>query len=200
MEYLSGIPSELPPREIRNLFHYRFNVFIEHLQWDVVAGYGSLDLKIERDQFDTDETIYVVAKNSQQSIVGCARLLPTTKPYLLRDVFPELLNGMAAPDSSDVWELSRFTSFDLDNVPATTGQFSAESTVALLHKTMLVAQSYGAKKLVSVSPIAVERLLRRESFASMRLGPPIRSCGQLLIACLIDIEQSLYNQNQKEAS
>ena len=188
MEYISGPPEELTPNEITRLYNYRYDVFIDHLQWEVVEGYGSIDLRIEKDQFDTDETIYVVAKDVQNHIVGCARLLPTTKPYLLKDVFPELLNGLEAPESDDVWELSRFTSFDLNNVPQSITQFSAESTVQLLRKTMEVAKEYGANKLISVSPLAVERLLRREKFSAMRLGPPVRAFGQPLIACLINIE------------
>ncbi|MCG9576088.1 GNAT family N-acetyltransferase [Vibrio tubiashii] len=189
MIYISGASSELQSSEVLDLYNYRYDVFIEHLEWDIVTGFGSTELRIEKDQFDTDETIYVVAKDSQKQIVGCARLLPTTEPYLLKDVFPELLNGMEAPCTSDVWELSRFTSFDRnkpEDLQSPT-QFSAETTVQLLKKTLEVARSYGAKKLITVSPVAVERLLRRENFSATRLGPPVRSAGHLLISCIIDV-------------
>lgn len=188
MHYVTGMSCDLPQKEINQLYSYRYDVFIKYLKWEVVAGYGSTDLCLEKDQFDTEDTIYVLAKDANNQIVGCARILPTTKPYLLKDVFPELLNGLEAPESSEVWELSRFTSFDLNSVPQSITQFSAESTVELLKKTMEVAKSYGAKKLISVSPLAVERLLRRENFTSMRLGPPVKAGGQSLIACLITIE------------
>ncbi len=41
-------------------------------------------------------------------MLGSWRLLPTTGPYMLRDVFPQLLHGVAAPAAADTWEISRF--------------------------------------------------------------------------------------------
>ncbi|WP_418113562.1 acyl-homoserine-lactone synthase [Vibrio scophthalmi] len=187
MHYITGTALELNEATKLALYNYRYEVFIDNLKWDVIEGYGSDIERLEKDQFDTDETLYVIARE-QESVVGCARLLPTSQPYLLKDVFPELLNGMQAPECDDVWELSRFTSFDCENKwQQTSTQFSAESTVILLRKTLEVAKSQGARALVSVSPLAVERLLRRENFSSRRLGPPIRVGGQLLIACWIDV-------------
>jgi N-acyl-L-homoserine lactone synthetase len=188
MRYISGISRELPHQDIIQLYQYRYDVFIEHLNWDIVEGFGCASSRLEQDEFDTDDTIYVVAKDASDEIVGCARLLPTTKPYLLKDVFPELLNGFAAPNSSDIWELSRFTSFDLNNAPLSSTQFSSPATADLLHQAVEIAKQQGAKKLVSVSPLGVERLLRRLGFNSTRLGPPVRSHGQSLIACLIDLQ------------
>src|SRR5215469_16040477 len=89
------------------LAHYRHRIFVEQLGWKL----PSADEGFERDQYDRDDTVYVVAHDDSGSICGCARLLPTTRPYLLQELFPFLLaDGVAPPESPLVWELSRFAS------------------------------------------------------------------------------------------
>ncbi len=75
----------------------------------------------------------MVAQNDTGEIIGTARLLPTTQPYLLGEVFPQLMNGLPVPACEDVWELSRFAAVDI-NSPATSlhGQFSSAVAVDLL--------------------------------------------------------------------
>ncbi|NLS12977.1 GNAT family N-acetyltransferase [Vibrio sp. SM6] len=188
MDYFSGTAAQLSTTQLAELFHYRYDVFINHLEWDVVPGFGSTSDKIEKDQYDSEDTLYVVAKE-QDDIVGCARLLPTTEPYLLQEVFPELLNGQAAPQHSDIWELSRFTSFNpaLQSPNIAPNQFSNESTVELLKATLDIAKRHGAKKLITVSPVAVERLLRKAQFSARRVAPPVRSGRFLLVSLVIDV-------------
>ena len=57
--------------------------------------------------FDDCDPVYIVCEN-QGEVLGSWRLLPTTGPYMLKDVFPELLYGQQAPQAPDVWEISRF--------------------------------------------------------------------------------------------
>src|SRR3978361_835920 len=77
---------------------YRYKVFVEHLGWDLpIAQVGS-----ERDQFDHPDTLYVMVKDADNRICGCARLLPTTGDYLLGTVFPHLMGNQPMPSSADV--------------------------------------------------------------------------------------------------
>jgi len=108
MEFLAGSSNEIPDNVRSELFHYRYKVFVEQLGWDLDTPHDR-----EKDQFDHHDTLYVIARDIHKQVVGCARLLPTTSSYLLEEVFPQLLNGMPAPKSPEIWELSRFTSFDL---------------------------------------------------------------------------------------
>lgn len=62
---------------------YRHKVFVELLGWQLSTHDG-----LEQDQFDGPDTIYLFAQDEYGNIGGCARLLPTTQPYLLKDVFP----------------------------------------------------------------------------------------------------------------
>lgn len=184
MDIISGIKNSLPEGMYSELSIYRHEVFVEMLGWELNAPTG-----YEQDQFDRSDTIYVVARGNDDRIVGCARLLPTTKPYLLGEVFPELLNGLSPPNSPDIWELSRFAAVDARN-STNTGrvQYPSSGTLCLLRSAIQTAASLGAKRLISVSPIGMERLLRNSGFSSHRAGPPMIVDGHPIFACWIDID------------
>lgn len=186
MQITYGEKTTLPFGLYDDLSSYRHEVFVELLGWDLDTPEG-----IEQDQFDQQDTVYVVARTDEGNINGCARLLPTTKPYLLGEVFPELLNGRAPPSSPEVWELSRFAAVDVSVAPTSTrGQLSSPIAVGLLKNALQTAASYGAKHIITVSPIGIERLLRHAGFRAHRAGPPMVIGGHPLFACWIDIELS----------
>ncbi len=108
-------------------------------------------------------------------------------PEMLEEVFPELLNGLNPPKSPDVWEISRFTTLDLNGGSLEkNGQFSSNVAIDLLKNTIECARKHGAKRIISVSPIGVERLLRKAGFRAHRAGPPVIVDGHALFACWID--------------
>lgn len=186
MNVLSGPSSAFPDHFIQQVANYRHRVFIELLGWQM-PNREALDLEL--DQFDRDDTVYVVAHDAQRRINGCARLLPTTRPYLLGEVFPQLLNGLPPPCTPEVWELSRFAAVDFNGHSAVgRGQFSSDITLALLHEAVACAAGYGAKRLITVSPVGVERLLRKTGLRSHRAGPPMVIDGHPLFACWIEID------------
>lgn len=187
MNFVSGTKEKFPLGLYSELSAYRHEVFIDMLGWQLDTPIG-----IEQDQFDRPDTIYVVARNDQRQITGCARLLPTTKPYLLGEVFPQLLNGLTLPCSVDIWELSRFAAVDVKNeTAANRGQLSSPIAVDLLRTAIQTAASFGAKRLITVSPIGIERLLRRAGFRAHRAGPPMVLDGHPLYACWIEIDLNM---------
>lgn len=107
MRVLFGDRETLKPVAVSNLGRYRYKVFVERLKWHLPCEAGH-----EFDQFDRSDTKHLIALGQGEDIVGCARLLPTTRPYLLESVFPALLNGQPPPSSPEVWELSRFAAVD----------------------------------------------------------------------------------------
>lgn len=182
MEFRAGTVQEFERDYFDTLSKYRHQVFVEMLGWELQCQHG-----IETDQFDRDDTVYVVAHDTDDNIIGLGRLLPTTRPYLLGEVFPELLNGQTPPSSPDVWELSRFAAVDFNGtISPTQGQFSSEIAVELLHKTIEVARSHGAAELITVSPLGIERLLRRAGFKAHRAGPPTMYGRHAIFANVID--------------
>lgn len=182
MHVMSGDPKGLPAGVCSKVARYRHQVFVEQLGWELETRDGA-----ELDQFDRPDTVYVVAQDDEGRINGCARLLPTTRSYLLGEVFPQLLNGLPPPCSADIWELSRFAAVDLNSPVPAQGQFSSPITIKLLQESIACAAAHGAKRLISVSPIGVERLLGRYGFHAHRAGPPMVVDGHPIFACWIEI-------------
>lgn len=184
MRIVSGAQESLPKGVYEELATYRHLVFVELLGWQLDSQHGA-----EQDQFDRADTIYIVAKNGDGRLAGCARLLPTTAPYLLGEVFPQLLGGQEPPSSPKIWELSRFAAVDLDSQSGPVQRhLSSPIAVRLLQEAIHCAKARGANRLITVSPIGVERLLRRSGFRAKRAGPSMVLRGQSLSSLWIDCQ------------
>ncbi|RJG07418.1 GNAT family N-acetyltransferase [Noviherbaspirillum cavernae] len=181
MQTIFGKFSALSPGLETALAEYRHKIFIERLGWSLPVENG-----LERDQFDHRDTIYVVARETDGAICGCARLLPTTEPYLLSEVFPHLLGGAPAPRAHDVWELSRFAAASTNPDSAID---PARNTYSLLAAAVKTAAEQGAKRLITVSPLGIERLLHRMGVHAHRAGPPMLAEGKPIFACWIEIDE-----------
>lgn len=107
MNIIAGFQNNFSEGLYTKFKSYRYRVFVEYLGWELNCPNNE-----ELDQFDKVDTAYVVAQDRESNIIGCARLLPTTQPYLLGEIFPQLLNGMPIPCSPEIWELSRFSAVD----------------------------------------------------------------------------------------
>jgi acyl homoserine lactone synthase len=183
MQTISSNSEEFTPEFEVAVAAYRHKIFIERLGWQLPVRDG-----LERDQFDRSDTIYVVARSDRGDICGCARLLPTTAPYLLGEVFPQLMNGLPAPSARDVWELSRFAAVEVE-ANLTTPQDAAKMSKALLAAAVAIAAEHGAARLITVSPLGVERLLNRFGVNAHRAGPPVYVDGKPIYACWIEIDE-----------
>ncbi len=185
MKIIAGTRAALANDMMIGLARLRYRVFVEMLGWDLPCRDGQ-----ELDQFDRQDTLYVVARRGDE-LVGTARLLPTHRPYLLRELFPQLMPGTVLPDDPAVWELSRFTAVDAGQAPARGAhrQFSSPGAVQLLHAVLKLAARHRVQRLITVSPPGVERLLRRAGFLARRAGPPQVIGGQPVLACWIEVPQ-----------
>jgi N-acyl-L-homoserine lactone synthetase len=184
MQIVAGRANELHVGALFDMAHFRYRIFVERLGWRLQT-HGRLEL----DQFDRPDTVYVIARDREGNVVGVARLLSTHRPYLLAEVFPQLLGKASRPHSQDVWELSRFAALDLAAaVPASATPFDTSLALILLREAMKVAAQNGAKELVSVSPLGIERILRRGDVRFERMAPPLEISGERLFACRIVLE------------
>jgi N-acyl-L-homoserine lactone synthetase len=181
---IAGNTETLSDELFSKIGHYRHKVFVETLGWELKTRNG-----LELDQFDRPDTQYMVSQDDLGQVNGCARLLPTNQPYLLGEVFPELMNGLPLPCSSDVWELSRFAAVDFNSrTSSALAQFSSGIAATLLREAIDYAAANGAKRLITVSPIGIERLLSYTGVHAHRAGPPMIINGHPIFACWIEIE------------
>ena len=145
------------------IFKIRHEAFIERLQWEITSEGG-----MERDRFDDIEAHHIAVRSPDGVIGGCWRALPTTSDYMLRSVFPELLQGEALPEEENVWEISRFA-VRKGSSKSVQGYMSSV-TIDLVRSFGEFAERNGIKNYVAVTTVACERLLRQLGVSIRRLG------------------------------
>lgn len=174
----------------RQMHLLRTEVFAHRLGWDVqVTPDGE-----EIDAFDAlDSAHYIIAKSPDGHVDACWRLLPTLGPNMLRDVFPQLLHGQAAPAAADCWELSRFAvasdRLAADESAGTHQIGFGEISLALMGESARFGLENGIARYVTVTTAAIERMLRKQGVNVHRLGPPIRIGSVLTVACFIENDE-----------
>lgn len=88
---------------LADMHRHRRRVFIDRFGWELPVTEDGLEV----DQFDTEAAVYLLALGPDQRLIGSLRLLPSTGPHLLGDIFPRLCDA-GVPRGDGVWEVSRF--------------------------------------------------------------------------------------------
>ncbi len=149
---------------IAEMHRLRFRVFKERLDWQVHAENG-----MERDRFDALGPVYLLHSGNDDRIQGCVRLLTSTGPNMLRDIFPQLLDGNPCPSDPRIWESSRFA---LEPSPALPRSESglAKATFELFAGMIEFGLSRSLTGIMTVTDVRMERILRRANWPLERLG------------------------------
>ncbi len=178
---------ELARQDQVGMFRLRYQTFHERLGWDVQTTADQQEI----DRFDDEPAAhYIVAKSPAADIDACWRLLPTLGPNMLRDIFPFLLDGEPAPQSADVWELSRFALASRRGDAAENAQYSfAPLSMALMAEAAKFAAERGIVRYVTVTTAAIERMLNRQGLHVTRLGMPRKVGNVLTVACAIEVDE-----------
>ncbi|MBV8260273.1 MAG: GNAT family N-acetyltransferase, partial [Paraburkholderia sp.] len=151
--------------DINEMYRLRARVFRDRMGWDIPTIAG-----MEIDGYDALGPHYMLIQDTLGKVRGCWRLMPTEGPNMLRDTFPQLLQGNAAPAGRGIWELSRFA-IESDNEQA----FGfADVTMGAMRAVVSFADHTGIKSYVTVTTTPMERLLRRTGIQLTRLGAPMR--------------------------
>lgn len=167
--------------DAQGMFRLRYDIFHTRLGWNVSTEDGQ-----ERDGFDTTSAVYILGKTPDHRVDACWRLLPTVGPYMLKDTFPELLHGQAAPQALDVWEMSRFA-LATDRVGTSAEGFGPLS-VSLMAEAARFALAHRISRYVTVTTLAIERLLKRQGVHIHRFGPPVRIGIAMTVACIVEVD------------
>lgn len=169
-------------RYAEQMYRLRYKVFHERLRWDVKTQ-GDMEI----DQFDDLDSTYRLLTDGADTVQGGWRLRPTTRPYMLSDVFPNLLNGHEVPRHRHVWEISRFA-VDTSQTALTAGFSIGNATRSLLVDIMKFAIDNQVSQFVLVTTVAVERLISSTGLVVHRFGPPTRIGRVMSVACWIDAD------------
>jgi N-acyl-L-homoserine lactone synthetase len=98
------------------------------------------------------------------------------------------MGAAPVPNAPDIWELSRFSSYILGADSGGLKRAHA-NTRRLLADVVEFARSNGVRRLITVSPLGVERLLMRLNVHAHRAAPPQIIDGKPVFACWIEIDE-----------
>ena len=176
-------------RNVSNLYEMhriRKAVFKDRLGWDVtVTG------ELEVDEYDALGPSYVLSMDRYGNLNGCVRLLPTTGPNMLRDIFPSFVTKGAVPRGERVWEASRFAA-NGNSTAAEAGL--SQTTYDLLVGVLEFGLSNGISAIACVVDVRMERVLRRAGWQIERLGPARRIGNTIAMAGQLEVSVPILRQ------
>jgi acyl-homoserine lactone synthase len=88
---------------LAQMHRHRKQVFIDRFGWRLPLIGGEQEV----DQFDTERAVYLLSLDPAGALTGSLRLMPSTGPHLLGDLFAHLCAD-GAPRDAATWEVSRF--------------------------------------------------------------------------------------------
>ncbi|MCO5732173.1 acyl-homoserine-lactone synthase [Rhizobium sp. SSA_523] len=167
------------------MYRLRAQVFRDRLQWEVTVENGR-----ERDVFDDADPLYLLSCDETSGrLQGAVRLLATTGPNMLRDVFPVLLPDKRVVESATIWESSRFCinpSLHAD-ANGTVNRVTSELLCGLVE----VGLRLGLHAIVSVYDARMARIFRAADCPAHVIGPAQRIGGVMTYAGLFDISPAM---------
>ena len=165
-----------------DMYKLRARVFGDRLGWDVNIQDGR-----EKDQFDDLHPAHVVSINDEGDVVGCMRLLQTTGPHMLADVFSSIMDGEPPIRSSQVWEATRFC-VDTKKL----GRGRGKNSVSYVTSEVMIgsfeyAQEAGVLDAIAVIDPVMNRVLQRSGNAPCDYVGSAKPMGKVVaMAALMD--------------
>jgi acyl-homoserine lactone synthase len=175
---------------LEDYWRVRHNIYVGERRWmDLEKPDGR-----EIDQFDTPATVYLMALEGRR-VVGSHRLVPTTEPTLMSDIFP-ILSLKEPIRRPDVYELSRV--FVVKERRGEKAQPRIESIV------MAGTMEYGLIEGLSQFTIVMETWwvprFQEMGWNPRPLGLPVDINGMNCIGVTVDISERAWRDTCKARS
>jgi acyl-homoserine lactone synthase len=164
---------------LRQLWRQRYDIFVEKMGWSLDCAEG-----IERDQFDRADTIYLLSIDDEDRLRGAMRLLPTTSPHLMSELFPHLC-AEGVPQHETIWEISRFYSLTGRHMMLERDRTVSELVCGLYE----YALEAGISKVTCVASMVLFPTILKAGWDVTPLGLPAVTDGEVVLAFLIDLKQ-----------
>ncbi|MGB7973785.1 MAG: acyl-homoserine-lactone synthase [Roseiarcus sp.] len=182
LKLIEGSYASFFPKEMDAMFRNRAETFSERLGWEVVVNRG-----YERDAFDDANPLYLVSVDPDtEEYRGSLRLLPTTGPNMLRDVFPHLLDDGESIESATIWECSRICAVVATGQPERNGGGVNHVLNELILGIGEVAVAAGLTQIAAVFDARILRVLRSAGCNPELIGTPQQIGGVMCYAGLFD--------------
>ena len=185
---VKGSDADRHPKWMDEMHRLRARVFKDRLNWDVKVEQGK-----ERDRFDDCNPLYLLSVDTSGTVMGTLRLLSTTGPNMLRDVFPMLLAEGEVVESPTIWESTRFA-VDGSAAPTPNGGKVNRVTTELLCGIVEIGIMAGLTDIVSVFDAHMLRVLRTAGYAPELLGRPQKIGAVTTHAGLFDVSEEAWRR------
>ncbi|MFN7003645.1 MAG: acyl-homoserine-lactone synthase [Roseinatronobacter sp.] len=183
---IDAINRKLHSKLLEEMFRLRARVFAGRLGWDVDVQIG-----MEIDEFDSLDPIYLIGLDETETVVSCVRLLQTTGPHMLADVFSDILQGQPPLRAPTVWEATRFcVDTDRLGMEHRGAGTVARATSELMSAIFSYGQSCGISDIVGVvDPVMNRVLIRSDNAPYDYLGDTVQMGKTKAMAALFDCTQ-----------
>lgn len=151
---------------MKQMFILRKKVFYDTLNWDV-----TINVDQERDRYDDLHPAYLFwCDNNQKELYGVIRLMPTTGPTLLYDVFRDTFPDIVSFEAPGIWEGTRMCLDENKLTRDMPGLTAARGFSLLLLALCEVAIAHGIRWMVSNYEPQMKRIYRRTGIDVNELG------------------------------
>ncbi len=161
----------------------RYQAFITRMNYDVPAWKS-----MEYDQYDNLSTVYLVWRDPKGVVRGTCRLAPTDRPYMIKDIWPEIVTAMPLPASPSIWEASRLC---VDNtLPAPQRrEIISELVCSYQHICLL----NGIEYMLGVMPPNIwQHVFGRSGWEVEPIGPEITlDTGEVIVAAKMPVSEDI---------
>ncbi|MER3356504.1 MAG: acyl-homoserine-lactone synthase [Hoeflea sp. D1-CHI-28] len=165
-------------RYVEQMFRLRHEIYVGERAWsDLERADGR-----EVDAFDTDDAVYLLGLDSDKGVVAGSRLVPSLKPHLLSDVFPQLAPH-GVPRADRIFEWTRIFVVPGLRCP---GQPCLAAGIIYCGIVEFCLKTKVSKLSVVCEPYWFDRLARL-GWRPQRLGPPILHHGEPIVGLVLDM-------------
>jgi acyl-homoserine lactone synthase len=158
------------------MFRLRHDVFVKERGWTEFETDGIY----EKDQYDNDAAVYMIAVDATEDVAGGFRLYPTTSPHMITEQFRDLVDG-TIPQRSDLLELTRFA------------MRKSQRRSSHYFELLLAIQEYGLREGLAGYTSVINTLripiLQGFGFDVAPLGLPQTIDGETIIAVLFRVSE-----------
>jgi acyl-homoserine lactone synthase len=171
--------------EIEAMHRHRYKMFVDIKGWKALESPDRLDI----DEFDSQHTTYLLTLDDEGELRGCDRLIPTWRPHMLKNLFPEYVNG-PVPTGPTIWEWSRHAPGHPSFGKEINFGASLVSGIALLE----FARTRGIEMFTGILEYGYMKKALQGGWKPQPLGEPINYGEGTAVAVAIPADYSLIDQ------
>lgn len=168
----------------------RHRLFVERQRWDVPSVRG-----LEHDEFDTPAAQYLVWNDEVGEVRGVARLLPTSRPYMVQKLWPDLVSG-ELPASDAVWEATRFGCDQ--SLPAAARRRAVAEMLCAMQEFGLAR---GIESYLAVMPLRLLKCVVVKAGCEVSIPGPPRMIGRFpTVAAYLAVSTAVLGELRRRAA